>query len=92
MNNNFSLIARSDGNLLLLIFENDFNKDKVCFTIDNKKLKLIYPNNEKVIYGKLNKKEIKALSSRNKILVTEMDCDDAISNGEIKDSYIMQKI
>jgi len=91
MNNNFSLIARSDGELLLLMFENEHKKEKVFFTIQDKKLKMIYSDNQKVTFN-LNNQESKVLKTRNKILVTEMNCKDSVSNGKIKNTYVMEKM
>jgi hypothetical protein len=54
-------------------------------------MKLIYPNNNNVILTNLNKSVLRALKSKKKILVSEVDNDNDVSNGSIADCYFMEK-
>lgn len=94
MNTNYNLIQRDDGALLLLIFENEYEKENVYFTVSKatNKLKLIYPNNKNIIISGVKKEAMRALCSRKKVLVSELDNKGDVSNGEITDCYYMEKI
>lgn len=90
-NNNFNLIVRSDGQMLLIIFENEYKKNNVKFNIINNNLQIIYINGT-ITFNKLSKQIKEKISETENILVTEVDYKKNISNGTIIDTYTMKKL
>jgi hypothetical protein len=93
-NSSFDIIKRSeDGKILVVLYENPFVKKDVYFQIDNikKTFKLMYPNNSVITFEEVNDNILHCLKRKSTVLVVEVADKDGFSNGDIVDSYKMER-
>jgi len=84
-----NIIIREDNEILLLIYENSYPKDKVEYltSINNKQLRIFFTEEDYVDYFNISLDILNILKKQNEILVVEVYKKLSFTDGSISNIY-----
>lgn len=84
-----NIIIREDNEVLLLIYENSYPKDKVQYltSINNKQLRIFFTEEDYIDYFNISLDVLNILKKQNEILVVEVYKKLSFTDGTISNIY-----